>query len=108
MTGNEYQRLALRTWHAPDIPYGDMVIGSMGLNGEAGEVIDLVKKFMAQGHELDREHVAEELGDTLYYLAITALSIGKKLDDIMEANIEKLKRRYPSGFDSERSVNRSE
>ena len=108
MTGNEYQRLALRTWHAPDIPYGDMVIGSMGLNGEAGEVIDLVKKFMAQGHELDREHIAEELGDTLYYLAITALSIGKKLDDIMEANIEKLKRRYPSGFDSERSVNRSE
>ena len=108
MTGNEYQTLALRTWHAPDMPYADLVVGSMGLNGEAGEVIDHVKKFLAQGHELDREHVAEELGDTLYYLAITALSVGKKLDEIMEENIEKLRKQYPEGFSSERSVNRDE
>ena len=108
MTGNDYQKLALRTWHVPDMPYGDLIVGSMGLNGEAGEVIDLVKKWLAQGHELDREHIAEELGDTLYYLAITALAIGKKLDDIMEANIKKLKHRYPNGFSAECSVNRSE
>ena len=107
MTGNEYQRLALRTWHAPDwMPYGDMITGTLGLTGEAGEVADHVKKFIAQGHELSREHMAEELGDTLYYLAVTALSVGCKLDDIMAANIEKLRKRYPEGFSVDRSVNR--
>lgn len=106
MTGNDYQRACLRTWHAPDMPYGDLTIGAMGLAGECGEVADAVKKFLAQGHELDRDHLKEELGDCLYYLAITALAVGCKLDEVMEANIEKLLKRYPEGFSAERSVNR--
>ena len=106
MTSNEDQRAALRTWHAPDIPYGDLITGALGISGEGGEVADHVKKFLAQGHELSREHLAEELGDVLYYVAMTALAVGYKLDDVMAMNIEKLKRRYPDGFCVDRSVNR--
>ena len=106
MTGNEYQERALRTWHVPEIPYGDLMTGALGLCGESGEVADHVKKFIAQGHELDRVHIMEELGDILYYVAVTAHSIGCGLDQVMDYNITKLWKRYPAGFSVERSVNR--
>ena len=72
MTINEYQKLALRTAN-PAMSRQEMLInGVMGLCGESGEVIDIVKKHLAQGHELDREHLAQELGDVAWYLAETA------------------------------------
>ena len=80
--------------------------GVMGLNGEAGEVIDIVKKHIFQGHELDREHLAEELGDCLWYIAVAAKGIGYSLEDIANWNIKKLEKRYPNGFEVEKSVNR--
>jgi NTP pyrophosphatase (non-canonical NTP hydrolase) len=80
----------------------------MGLCGEAGEAIDIVKKWMAHGHELDRDHLAKELGDIAWYLAEAATALDLSLDDILQANIEKLKKRYPQGFDTARSQNRTE
>ena len=80
----------------------------MGLNGEAGEVIDHVKKVCFQGHELDREHLIEELGDTAWYLAVCAEALGVTLEEVLNRNIAKLKARYPDGFDKARSVNREE
>ena len=108
MTVNEYQRLAMTTLN-PELSEKDVLInGVMGLCGESGEAIDIVKKWLAQGHELDREHLAKELGDIAWYLAETATALGLSLEDIFEANIEKLKKRFPEGFDSERSVHREE
>ena len=80
----------------------------MGLCGESGEAIDIVKKWLAQGHELDREKLKKELGDICWYLAETATALDCDLEDIMAANIEKLQKRYPEGFDAEKSVNWTE
>ena len=77
MTINEYQSLAMRTLN-PELDRKDVLINSvMGLCGESGEAIDIVKKWLAQGHELDKEHLAKELGDVAWYLAeaATALNI---------------------------------
>jgi len=105
---NTYQELALRTLN-PEMSEKDVLInGVMGLCGESGEVIDLVKKHLAQGHELDREQMARELGDVAWYLAETAHAIGYSLEEVCEMNIEKLKKRFPDGFSCERSVNREE
>ena len=108
MTINEYQKLAMTTLN-PALSEKDVLInGVMGLCGESGEAIDIVKKWLAQGHELDKERLAKELGDICWYLAETATALGLSLEDIMEANIEKLRKRYPEGFDTHRSVNRQE
>ena len=108
MTINEYQTLAMKTLN-PELSKKDVLInGVMGLCGESGETIDIVKKWLAQGHELDREHLAKELGDIAWYLAETATALDLSLEDIFEANIQKLRKRFPDGFDTERSVNRTE
>ena len=107
MTINEYQQLAMTTLN-PQLSKKDILInGVMGLCGESGEAIDLVKKWLAQGHELDQEKLAKELGDICWYLAETATALDLSLEDIMAANIEKLRRRYPEGFDANRSINRA-
>ena len=106
MTINEYQTLAMQTLN-PELSAKDVLInGVMGLCGESGEAIDIVKKWLAQGHELDREKLAKELGDIAWYLAETAYALDIPLEDILQANIEKLAKRYPEGFDSSRSINR--
>lgn len=106
MTINEYQQLAMRTLN-PQLSEKDVLInGVMGLCGESGEVIDIVKKHLAQGHSLDKEKIAKELGDVAWYLAETAYAIGYPLEEILQMNIDKLKARYPDGFDAEKSMNR--
>lgn len=108
MTINEYQKEALRTEpKAVKAARIDRLInGLMGLNGEAGEAIDILKKHLFQGHELDREHLAMELGDVAWYLAVTADAIGYTLQEVLELNVDKLRARYPDGFDLRKSVNR--
>jgi NTP pyrophosphatase (non-canonical NTP hydrolase) len=107
MTINEYQKLAMLTLN-PDLSEKDVLInGVMGLCGEAGEAIDIVKRYLAQGHELDKEHLAKELGDIAWYLAETATILGYSLEDILQMNIDKLKKRYPEGFDTEKSKHRT-
>ena len=107
-TINEYQSLALRTLN-PALSEKDVLInGVMGLCGESGEAIDLVKKHLAQGHPLDREALARELGDVAWYLAETAHALDCDLETVLARNIEKLKERYPEGFEAEKSLNREE
>lgn len=109
ITADDYQRAALRT--AQTDRYGEeelLLNGVMGLCGEAGEVIDLVKKARFQGHELDKEKLMLEISDCLWYCAVASYAIGYKLSDVMEANIKKLKERYPEGFDKARSIGRRE
>ena len=108
MTGNEYQRLAMTTLN-PALSKRDVLInGVMGLCGESGEAIDIVKKHLHQGHELDKEKLIKELGDIAWYMAETAYALDVDLDEVLEKNIAKLKARYPEGFDTERSLNREE
>lgn len=105
ITANSYQRLAQRT--SPD-GHDRILNGVLGLAGEAGECADLVKKALFQGHELDRDHLIDELSDVAWYIAETATGLGVSMSEILNHNIEKLKRRYPDGFDPERSIHREE
>ena len=108
MTANKYQHQALRTLN-PALDKRDVLInGVMGLCGEAGEAIDIVKKHLAQGHELDREGLIKELGDVAWYLAETAWALDVPLEKVLQRNLDKLRARYPDGFDSERSIGRAE
>lgn len=106
MTVNEYQKQAMRTLN-PELDKKDVLInGVMGLCGESGEVIDIVKKHLAQGHPLDREKMVKELGDVAWYLAETAYALDVDLETVLQKNLDKLWARYPEGFDAERSRNR--
>ncbi len=108
LSANEYQKLAMTTLN-PELSKKDVLInGVMGLCGEAGEAIDIVKKWLAQGHDLDKEKLAKELGDIAWYLAETAYALDLSLEDIFRGNIEKLKKRYPEGFAARKSIERDE
>lgn len=92
---NEYQKLAMLTLNK-ELDKKDILINSvMGLCGESGEAIDIVKKWLAQGHKLDKDHLAKELGDIAWYLAEAATALDLSLEDILQANLDKLKKRYP-------------
>lgn len=108
MNINEYQQLAMTTLN-PALDKKEVLINSvMGLCGESGEAIDIVKKWLAQGHELDKEHLAKELGDIAWYLAEAATALDIPLEDILQANIDKLRKRYPQGFETKRSLVRQD
>ena len=107
MTPNEYQKLAMTTLN-PQLAQKDVLINAvMGLCGESGEAIDIVKKYLHQGHELDREKLIKDLGDIAWYLAEAATALNIDLETVLERNIEKLKSRYPEGFSAERSIHRN-
>ena len=107
MTPNEYQKLAMSTLN-PALSQKDVLINAvMGLCGESGEAIDIVKKHLHQGHNLDREKLIKELGDIAWYLAEAATALDTNLETILIQNIEKLKDRYPQGFAAERSIYRN-
>lgn len=106
MTLNEYQLAAQRTSNTTTFA-AKVENGLLGLFGEGGECADLLKKFMFQGHRLDKQHMAKELGDVLWYVAEIATGLEMTMDEIAQRNIEKLKARYPDGFDPERSQHRA-
>ena len=113
MTPNEYQRNAMRTASgiSTSCPENLLLQGVMGMSGESGEALDIVKKVMFQGHELNeatKEHLIRELGDVLWYVATTAEALDTDLETVMQVNIDKLRARYPKRFDAERSQHREE
>lgn len=104
---DEYQALAQRT-SATKTVMSKLENGLMGLNGEAGECIDVLKKHKFQGHELNKDKLLDELSDVMWYIAETATGLGVTMQEVAEYNIEKLYKRFPDGFSVERSVNREE
>ncbi len=103
MTINQYQKEAMKTLN-PTLDRDSILINSvMGLCGESGEAIDIVKKWFAQGHVLDREHLKRELGDIAWYLAEAATALEMDLEEVLQANLDKLNSRYPDGFDTKQS-----
>lgn len=132
MTGNEYQKLAMRTNDGKctdrlqdkiemigffkdakagrsieKYDLGGIFNASLGLSGESGELNDMLKKWVFHGHEIDCVAVKKELGDIMWYVAMMCESFGFEMDEIMQMNIDKLKARYPEGFDPEKSQNRA-
>lgn len=105
MNFTDYQKLAQRTSPAG---HDKILNGVMGLAGESGECVDIVKKAMFQGHELDKDKLLEELGDCMWYCAELASGLGVSLETVAMNNYKKLLKRYPEGFDAERSIHREE
>lgn len=124
MTGNEYQMYATRTndgdstlrlkvaideadrYKFPDV--GDIVNGCLGLSGEVGEFNDMIKKWIFHQKPLDHSHAKKEIGDILWYIAMICHGFKWDMDNIMQINIDKLRARYPFGFDIDRANNRGE
>ncbi|MBY0011483.1 nucleoside triphosphate pyrophosphohydrolase family protein [Paenibacillus typhae] len=100
MIMNEYQQLAEVTANrtTADTDQKRYTNYAMGLSGEAGEVTDLLKKVVFHGHDLDKDKLKKELGDVMWYVAMLASTAGIELNEIASANIEKLRQRYPEGF----------
>ena len=134
MTGNEYQALAMRTndskstdrvisgvltcdlkWlhnqnvvreDTEGLDLGGVLNGCLGLAGESGEVLDMVKKCVFHEKKMDKCHLKKELGDVMWYVAMLCESFGFSLDEILQMNVDKLKARYPEGFDPDKANNR--
>lgn len=108
ITDEFFRRLLTVETNGTPIDPGELLNGALGLTGEAGEVSDMIKKHIFHGHDLNRDELVKELGDCAWYLALLCNAIGISLEDVLITNIEKLKRRYPEGFSSEASINRTE
>lgn len=98
---DQYQSDAMRTAGERT---DDLACHALGVAGEAGEVADLMKKHLFHGHPLDKAMAAKELGDVLWYVAVLSRRLGFSLSEVAEMNVEKLMRRYPSGFSTEGSI----
>ena len=108
MLANEYQKLAARTMDFKNMDSCDQELHALhGMAGEIGELHSIYQK-MFQGHKDDADHRKKEVGDLLWFIAEYCTSQGWMLEDIMQMNIDKLKARYPEGFDSEKSQHRAE
>lgn len=106
MTLNDYESMAMRTKPVYKNFQEQVDNACLGLVGEVGEVVDIIKKWLYQGHILDKQRVAEELGDIMWYIALMANAIGISLNEIGHQNITKLLQRYPNGFEPAKSINR--
>lgn len=108
----QYEQKALRTKptaeQMPEITKKQSLLLNMaiGLAGEAGELLNAIKKHVYHGHELDLPFCRGEVGDGLWYLVGLAEELETTLENIAGQNIDKLLERYPHGFNSEASMKR--
>lgn len=108
MTINEYQKKSTRTLNRNLTDQEQITNMLMGIQGETGEVADHFKKHYYQGHDLNMQEVAEEIGDVMFYITNLCSLNDLVLEEIIEGNYQKLVKRYPEGFEAEKSVHRSE
>ena len=103
-----FQEEALRCMRS-DLPYEAICSNMcMGLAGETGETIDIFKKHIYQGKDLDINDVIEEIGDILWYIA-NLCNVNKiTMKECMESNVEKLRKRYPNGFSIKDALERAD
>ena len=102
-----YQELAERTINKNLTTDEQINHALFGMSGEVGEILSIYQK-QYQGHEIDEEELKKEVGDLIWFVAEYCTVMGWEMDEILYKNINKLKRRYPDGFEAERSVNREE
>lgn len=106
ITEQDYRAAIRRTYAGPDTMQPKLTLAALGLAGEVGEVVDHVKKHLFQGHSIDLDHLKNELGDVLWYFSLACEACNFDLPDIMATNVAKLQKRYPNGFETERSMHR--
>lgn len=104
MEANDFQTASRRTY--PDTG-NNLIHGVFGLTSEAGEVAGILQKVY-QGHPLDCGHLVSECGDCLWMICEILDAIDFTLEECMQMNMDKLRKRYPDGFDPERSLHRAE
>lgn len=105
MNINEYQKLAARTINN-NLDWKQQGKHALhGMVGEIGEIHSIYQKKY-QGHAFDETHVKKELGDLLWFIAEYCTAHGWDMNDVAEMNIEKLRARYPDGFDADKSQHR--
>lgn len=101
MNLNEYQKQALTTVITSEDEFKDLLHWVLGVNGEAGELAEKVKKIIRdKGGKVsaeDKEALAKEIGDVLWYLAVFAHDLGFKFEDVAQANLDKLQSRKARG-----------
>ena len=98
MNFNEFQQECKRTAN-PNMTYSQAAMNwALGIAGEAGEYCELIKKSEFHGKMLNKDHAKKELGDILYYVAAAATNLGIDLSSVAQANVDKLRARYPNGF----------
>lgn len=107
MDFNEYQALARRTQNNTLSMRDKQLHATFGMASEVGEIHSIEQKRF-QGHAVSHDEQVKEAGDLLWFLAEYSDSLGVTLEEIAAQNIEKLKRRYPDGFEEVRSVYRTE
>lgn len=108
MDFESYRKDVFRTVR-PETPERErLLIAALGLCGESGEVAENVKKALFQGHPLKKDALRDELGDVLWYFVFLCETAGLTVEDVMEANVAKRRKRYPDGFSSERSIQRDD
>ncbi len=83
-----------------------LIHGALGCSGEVGEMVDVIKKHVMYGKELDVEHMKEEIADTLWYVSIILDEVGSSFDEVMQMNHDKLEKRFPSGYSNEAAIAR--
>lgn len=103
----EYSTLALRT-ASPSVDYmNDVMHAAFGIGGEAGEILDHVKKVVWNGRFIDKTHLIAEIGDCMWYLNLLVASLDTDWGHVLSVNIAKLEARYPElKFDAKRSLKR--
>lgn len=102
----EFQEKSKRTFNW-EVPYKMQLLNCcLGISGESGEINDIIKKSVFQGHQMDVEHVKEEIGDVMFYIVNLATVMGLDMGDILESNYLKLKQRFPNGFNVQDSIKR--
>ena len=99
MEFNEYQQAANRTLYGNEQVLTNC---ALGLAGETGQVVDLVKKYTFHGKDLDHDAIVKEMGDVLWYLSQIAQWADIDFDEVAQANIKRLNGRYPHGYQPNR------
>ena len=85
-----------------------LLLGATGLAGEGGEVVDLIKKHVFHKKPLDKDALIKELGDVRWYLEYLMLANNITMSEVEDANIKKLRARYPNGFNFEDANKRAD
>lgn len=107
MTMNRYQGLAARTIN-PELDAAEQRLHALhGMVGEIGEMHSIYQKLY-QGHKFDEEHMKKELGDLLWFIAEYCTAMNWSMSEVAYLNIDKLRARFPEGFEVDKSLHRAE
>ena len=109
--GSDVFTVRLRELYSEGLPVERLLTAAVGMSAESGEFTEIVKKMIFQGKPVNEEnlfHLKRELGDVMWYVAQACMALDTSFDEIVEMNVEKLKKRYPGGeFDVHKSENRA-